>query len=157
VARALFLAALALTDRSTEMRQQGHAQAATSLDQEAKDRLMRALESLQPTLARPEPALPDLFLLGRCREALFRLAERLDGLSLAASPREYQRREQEVRDPFVAITARDMTQKDGVETLGLWGRAAQVALEHFRWMNLHAGFVPKPALESIKWENTRAQ
>ncbi len=152
VATALFRAGQALMDRATRLRAEGNAAAADTMDAEARDRLDRAVEALAPVLAVEKPALADLFLLGKCREALFRLAERHDGLNLRDQAREYQRREQEVREPFVTIAARDSRVENGTETLGTWGRAAQAALDHFRWMNLNGAFQPKIDLATIQWE-----
>jgi hypothetical protein len=78
-------------------------------------------------------------------------AERREGLSAKDQPKDYQRREQEVRDAYVAITARDSVRKDGKDELGPWGRAAQSAMDHFRWMNLHSGYRPKTDMDSITW------
>jgi hypothetical protein len=150
VARALVGSAEHLVARADGMRERDAA-AAKALDVAAKDRLERALEALRTLIERPAPAYQDLFLQGRCRELLFRLDERHGDLSLRDKPAEYQRREQEVRAPFVAITARDVAAGQGSETLGTWGRAAQTALEHFRWMNLHGNYNTKQPLESIKW------
>lgn len=109
------------------------------------------MTELEETTSQQNPPFPELFYLGKCRELLFRIAERRDGLSLRNDTREFQRREQEVRDPFIAITARDVETVDGREQPGAFGRAAQTALEHFRWMNLHRGFAPKIPLDSITW------
>lgn len=151
VAMALYRAAEALMERAARLRQDGNGEVANQLDGEARERLTRAVDALQPGLAQPKPSFADLFALGRCREALFRLDERLAGLSLKDQPREYQRREQEVREPFVAITVRDVQSKGGVDTLGMWGRAAQSALDHFRWLNLHGNYQPGRDPASITW------
>jgi hypothetical protein len=158
VAQALFKAGQALMDRAQLARDQGHAEIAADLDARAKERLVRAADELAPLLAAPQPPYAALFYLGRCRELLFRLAERYDGLSLAAATREYQRREQEVREPFLQIAARDVHktgQRPEVEVLGEWGKAAQSAMEHFRWMNLHAGYDPRAAIEALTWPGER--
>jgi len=157
VCSALFRAAQDLMDRAEHSREQGAAAEAVAWDKLAKERLERAVDALQPALQQQPPAYADLFALGRCREALFRLAELHEDLNLRQHPKEYQQREQEVREPFVAITARDAVGKKGAETLGPWGRAAQTALDHFRWMNLHARFKPSRALESITWERERSK
>lgn len=157
VAAALFRAAQSLMERAEQLRAQGDAAQAAAWDKEAKERLDHAVNELQSLLKQQPPAFADLFALGRCREALFRLAELHDGLSLRSKPKDYQQREQEVREPFVAITARDSVSKKGVETLGPWGRAAQTALDHFRWMNVHGRFTPSRALESITWERERSK
>lgn len=154
VAQALFKAGQALMDRAQGAREQRQEEVARDLDARAKERLVRAVDELAPLLQATEPPFPALFYLGRTRELLFRLSERYDGLSLAASTGDYQRREQEVREPFLAITARDV-RKSGtrgeVEVLGAWGKAAQSAMEHFRWMNLHAGYEPRAAIEALTW------
>lgn len=156
VAQALFKAAQAMVDRAALLRAQGQAAAALQLDQEAKATLQRAGDELKPLLGEAAPPFPALFLLGRCREQLFRLDERLEGLSPRRDAREFQRREQDVREPFLQIAARDVERRGDrqtAEVLGLWGRAAQSAMEHFRWMNLNGGFQPRTALESIQWSN----
>lgn len=151
VAQSLFKAGQALVDRAEQLTEQGHGEAAAAVYDEARQRLQRALDELAPVLAVPQPGFADQFYLGKCRELLFRIAERRDGLSLARDPREYQRREQEVRDPFVAITAADVIVRGNVEQLGPWGRAAQAAMDHFRWMNLHARYAPKTDIDAITW------
>jgi hypothetical protein len=151
IALALFKAGQALMDRAETLRQQGQAAAADQCDDAARERLQHAVAELEPEATAPQAPLAELFQLGKCRELLFRIAERREGLSLRNDPKEYQRREQAVRDPFVAITARDVQTRGGNEQLGIWGRAAQTAMEHFRWLNLHKGFVPRTSLESITW------
>src|SRR5688572_3840928 len=103
---------------------------------------------------REDPAFGVLFTQGQCRELLFRYSERYEGLSLASSTRDYQLREQEVREPFLAIAARDVARtgaRQEVEVLGPWGMAAQAAMEHFRWMNLHGGYSRRMAIEALTW------
>jgi hypothetical protein len=150
VANALLKAGQSLMDRAESLRRQGQAAAADQCDDAARERLQRATRELAPVDGQ-EPPLADLFCLGKCREMLFRIAERREGLSLSANTSEYQRREQEVREPFLAITARDVEVRDGHEQPGVFGRAAQTALEHFRWVNLHRGFATKTPLDSITW------
>jgi hypothetical protein len=157
IAQALCRAALALMDRAAELRRLEQAAAAAELDAQARERLQRALDELKPMVAGPNAAFVDLFCLGRCREALFRLAERHDDLDLADRTKDWQRREQEVREPFLSIAARDVTVRNGVEQPGPWARAARTAMEHFRWMNLNAGFRPKSAVESITWPGAPAR
>ncbi|MCY2957541.1 MAG: hypothetical protein NT107_10935 [Planctomycetota bacterium] len=151
IAAALFRAGQVLAEHAENLRQQGQGAAAQPCDDAAKERLQRAVTELEETTSQQNPPFPELFYLGKCRELLFRIAERRDGLSLRNDTREFQRREQEVRDPFIAITARDVETVDGREQPGAFGRAAQTALEHFRWMNLHRGFAPKIPLDSITW------
>lgn len=158
VAQALFKAGQALMDRGDVVRAQGAVDAAKELDERARERLVRAVDELQPLLARPEPPFVALFYLGRTRELLFRYSERHEDLSLATSPREFQRREQEVRDPFLSISARDVRktgERGDVEVLGEWGQAAQTAMEHFRWMNLHGGYDARAAIEALTWPGER--
>jgi hypothetical protein len=154
VAKALFKVGLALVDRGDELREQGRDAAAKDLDERAKIKLELAITELKPLIAAQDPDFVSLFYLGRCRELLFRFSERHEGLSLSANPSEFQRREQEVRDPFLQISARDVL-KNGpagaVETLGLWGQAAKTAMEHFRWMNVNAGFDQSPKIKSLTW------
>lgn len=160
VAQALFKAGQALMDRAAAAREQQQQDLARDLDTRARERLERAAAELEPLLSAAEPPLPSLFLLGRTRELLFRLAQRYDGLSLAASTRDYQQREQAVREPFLKITARDVKkqgERGEVEVLGAWGRAAQSAMEHFRWMNLHAGYDPRAAIDKLTWPGEQRQ
>lgn len=159
VAQALFKAGQVLMDRAEAARAQGQTATAQGLDARAKERLVRAVDELSPLLAQPEPAFPALFYLGRCRELLFRLSQRYDGLSVATT-RDWQQREQEVREPFLAITARDVAkkgQRGEIEVLGPWGMAAQSAMEHFRWMNLNSSYDPRPTIQAITWPGERAQ
>ncbi len=158
VAQALFKAGQALMDRADTAREQQQEEGARELDARAKERLVRAVDELAPLLEAKEPPFQALFYLGRTRELLFRMSQRYDGLSLANSTREYQRREQEVREPFLAISARDVRktgERGEVEVLGAWGKAAQSAMEHFRWMNLHAGYDPRAAIEALTWPGER--
>lgn len=154
VATALLRASQSLVDRSDQLRAQGHGQAADEALDEAKARLSLAVEEIQVD-EKNKDTFPCLFHLGRCRELLFRIDERREGLNAKDKPKEYQRREQEVRDAYVAITARDAVRKDGKDELGPWGRAAQSAMDHFRWMNLHSGYAPKTDPQSITWSSDR--
>jgi hypothetical protein len=160
VAQALLRAGQALAQRAEQARQNAQAEVAAALDQQAKERLVRALDELSSELAQREPGFAALYFQGCCRELLFRHAERYEGLTLAKSPRDYQRREQEVRDSFLAITARDV-QKQGargeIEVLGSWGRAATAAMEHFRWMNVHGSYQPKVDIDAITWSGDKAR
>jgi hypothetical protein len=154
VALALFRAGQALMDRAAAARAQEHVVVAKELDERAAERLQRALAELAPLLQQQEPPLDALFCQGRCLELLFRHAERHEGLSLKASTRDYQRREQEVRDPWLRITARDVRrigERGETEVLGRWGMAAQAALEHFRWMNLHAAYDARATIDALSW------
>lgn len=155
VAQSLLRASQSLIARSDEMRAQGLVDAADQALDEAKDRLDRALVELAEVDAGKNPPFSHLFHLGRCRELRFRIAERRDGLDPKTKPKEYAQREQEVRDAYVAITARDVVRRGEVEVLGPWGRAAQAAMDHFRWMNLHSGFAPKADPKSIRWANEK--
>jgi hypothetical protein len=160
VAQSLYKAGQALMDLAAGQRAQGQDQIAAEYDARAKERLLRALDELAPLLQQPEPTFAALLYQGRCRELLFRVSERYEGLSVNRSPRDWQRREQEVREPFLAISARDVTRKGPrgeIEVLGPWGLAAQAAMEQFRWMNLHAGFKPRTPIESITWERVEGQ
>jgi hypothetical protein len=151
IARALYKAGQTLVDQAEVQRRQQQSAVADELDARAKERLRRAIDALQPLTTVAEPALIDLFYRGKCLEALFRLDERHENLDLRSNPKEFQRREEEVRQPFISIRARDVTVKNKIEVLGPWALAAQTAAEHFRWINLHAGFKPKTPLESITW------
>lgn len=154
VAQALFQAGKALVDRAAAARASGQAAEADELDRRGAEYLERAVGELEPLLAAKEPPYPALFCLGRCRELLFRHAERHAGLSPLDSPREYQQREQQVRDPFIAIGARDVVRKGArgeVETLGAWGLAAQAAVDHFKWTNTKGKYRPLVDIDSITW------
>lgn len=160
VAHALFKAGQALMDRAGVAADQGQVAAAKELDDRAKERLQRALDELAPLLKAKEPPFEALFCRGRCLELLFRLAERRENLSTTGSSRDWQRREQEVRDPFLQITARDVTKagaRGESEVLGAWGKAAQSAIEHFRWMNLNAAYDATPAIRALTWPGEREQ
>lgn len=152
VARALYRAARDLVATGERLRATGREGRAAELDALAAERLRRALDVLAPALSGEAPPYADLFCQGRCLEALFRIDERRAGLALRADPVEYQRREQAVRDPFLAITVRDVEVQGGAESLGRWGKAAQTALDHFRWINVHGGFSPSIDPASITWE-----
>lgn len=160
VAQALFKAGQALMDRAQVLREQGRIDVAKRMDDRAKERLVRAVEELKSLVDEKEPEFVSLFYLGRCREMLFRYSEVHEGLSLVNSVRDYNVREQEVRDPFLQISARDI-QKSGatgdVEVLGSWGQAAKTAMEHFRWMNIHANYDVRTKIESLTWPGERKQ
>ncbi len=151
VAQALLKASQALIDRCDVMRAQSQGEAADEALDEARQRLERALEELKHTEVGDKPSFSYLFHQGRCRELLFRISERRDGLTAKDQPKEFQRREQEVRDAYVAITARDVVRRGDADALGPWGRAAQAAMDHFRWINLHSGYAPKVDPRTITW------
>jgi hypothetical protein len=160
VAQSLFKAGQALMDRAAIAREQAQPDVATELDARAKERLVRAIDELAPLLQQQPPPYETLFYLGRSRELLFRHAERYDGLSLAASAREYQKREQDVREPFLAITARDVRavgKRGEAEVLGAWGMAAQAAMVHFTWMNQHAGYDARNVIDALTWPGEHEQ
>lgn len=154
VAQSLFKAGQALMDRGATLRAMGRFDVAKELDDRARERLLRAVDELQPLLQEKEPAFVTLFYLGRCRELLFRYSERHEGLSLDSSSRAFNQRAQQVRDPFLQISARDV-QKGGesgaAETLGPWGQAAKTAMEHFRWMNINARYDATAKIEALTW------
>ncbi len=154
VATALLRASQSLVDRADQLRAQGHGQAADEALDEAKDRLSLAVAELEVD-EKNKDSFAHQFHLGRCRELLFRIAERREGLNARDKPKEFQMREQAVRDAYVAITARDAVRKNGKDELGPWGRAAQSAMDHFRWMNLHSGYAPKTDPQSITWSSDR--
>lgn len=159
VAQALFKAGQELMDRAAMLRAQQQEAVADELDNRAKERLVRALEELQPLLAVAEPPFAALFYKGRCLELLFRYSERHEGLSIQRSTREFQTREGEVRQPFLEISARDVVprgERGASNVLGPWGLAAQTAMEHFRWMNLHSGYKPLVPIESITWPGEKS-
>lgn len=159
-AQALFHAGQALVDRAAIARADGRDEVARQLDDRGRERVQRALDELAPLLRQPEPPLPALFQQGRCLELLFRLAERHENLSPTTSARDYQRREQEVREPFLLITARDVRKvgaRGDVLVLGPWGTAAQAAMVHFAWMNQNAGYDARPAIEALTWPGEQQQ
>lgn len=154
VAQALFRAGQALLDRAAAAREQDQAAVARQLDDRGKERLKRALDELAPLLGEKAPPLEALFYQGKILELLFRYSERNENLTPAANARDWQRREQEVRDPFLKITVRDVRktgERGETEILGSWGKAAQTALEHFRWMNLHTGYDATAVIDAITW------
>jgi hypothetical protein len=154
VATSLFRAGQALIERGAVAREQGQPELAKELEERGKDKLLRAVDELAPLLQAKEPPYEALFYLGRCREMLFRHDEQHAGLSMAKAARDYQKREQEVRDPFLQITARDIKKtgaRGDIEVLGPWGMAAQTATEHFRWMNLNASYDATAAIAALRW------
>ncbi|MGK0301555.1 MAG: hypothetical protein ACI89X_002434 [Planctomycetota bacterium] len=160
VAKALFKVGQVLVQRAQELRVQGRVEAAKEFDARAKIKLDLAVVELGPLLEPKDPDFVTLFYHGRCLELLFRHSERYEGLALDTAQREFQRREQDVRDPFLQITARDikMTGEAGAtEVIGLWGQAAKTAMEHFRWMNVHSGFDQTAKIQSLTWPGERNQ
>ena len=160
VAQALFRAGQALLERGAIAHEQGQLVVAKEFDDRGREKLQRALDELAPLLKQKEPSYEALFYQGRCLEQLFRYSERHEKLSMSTSALDYQKREQAVRDPFLRITARDVRKSGArgeVEVLGPWGMAAQTAMEHFRWMNLHAGYDATAAIQALTWpgENER--
>jgi hypothetical protein len=160
VAQALFRAGQALLERGAIAHEQGQLVVAKEFDDRGREKLQRALDELAPLLKEKEPSYEALFYQGRCLEQLFRYSERHEKLSMSTSALDYQKREQAVRDPFLRITARDVRKSGArgeVEVLGPWGMAAQTAMEHFRWMNLHAGYDATAAIQALTWpgENER--
>ncbi|MFN3243512.1 MAG: hypothetical protein ACE37K_18555 [Planctomycetota bacterium] len=154
VAQSLFKAGQALMDRAVSLRAQGRVEAARELDDRGRERLLRAVDELQPLLQEKQPPFVSLFYLGRCRELLFRYSQRHEGLSLEASRRAFNQRAQEVRDPFLQISARDVSkggESGDVETLGPWGQAAKTAMEHFRWMNINSRYDATAKIEALTW------
>jgi hypothetical protein len=154
VAQSLFRAGQALLERGAAAREQSQLAMAKELDDRGKEKLQRALDELAPLLEAKEPPFETLFYQGRCLELLFRYSELHEGLSMASAARDYEKRQQQVRDPFLRIAARDVRktgQRNEVEVLGPWGMAAQTAMEHFRWMNLNAGYDATAAIEALTW------
>jgi len=154
VAQALFRAGQALLERGAAAREQAQVAIAKELDDRGKEKLQRALDELAPLLKDKEPPFEALFYQGRCLELLFRYSELHEGLTMATSARDYEKRQQEVRDPFLRIAARDVRktgQRNEVEVLGPWGMAAQTAMEHFRWMNLNASYDATAAIQALTW------
>lgn len=160
VAQALFKAGQTLMQRGDVLREHGDPEGATALDDRAKSYLERATAELQPLLGEKEPSYAALFCKGRSLELMFRYAERYEGLSLQGSTRAFQQREQEVREPFLAIVARDVVKKGArgeVEALGAWGMAAQAAVGNFKWINQYGSYKPSTPIGSITWPGDKAQ
>jgi len=154
IAQALFKAGQLLADEAQRMATAGDETQAVALAARSTERLRRALDALAPLLQKKEPAFDALFCQGRTLELLFRNAERFEGLNFASSRSEWQKREQEVRKPWLQIAARDKqqigaTSKD--EEAGPWGRAAQAAVAHFDWTNLYGAYDARKAIEAITW------
>lgn len=160
VGQALFKAGQRLAEAAATARELHRPEEAKDLDQRSAERLKLALDELAPLLKEKTPAYSVLFYQGRSLELLFRYSERYENLSLATSTRDYQQREQQVRDPFLRITARDVTKggKAGeIEKLGSWGLAAQAAMDHFKWMNTNGNYKPKVDIASITWPGEKDQ
>ncbi|MFO1076866.1 MAG: hypothetical protein U1E73_03970 [Planctomycetota bacterium] len=154
VAQGLFKAGQVLMQRAEQLREHGDAEGASTLDDRAKQYLGRAIAELAPLLAAKEPSYSALFCQGRSLELLFRYAERYEGLTLQGAAKLYQQREQEVREPFLAIAARDVTKtgaRGETEVLGPWGTAAQAAVSNFRWINQYGSYQPSTPIAAITW------
>lgn len=154
VARALFDAGEQLFDRSEDLRRRNQPDAAKDQAEEAVERLRRAESELLASMKKAEPEFIDLFYLGKSRELLFLLEERLGILSFKTNVAKFQEREQQVREPFLQIRARDyVVDPDGLKRPGPWAVAADAALDHIRWRNLHASYKPSINPRSIQWGN----
>lgn len=154
VAAALFKAGQKHMDDAARMRAAGKLEYAKVFDEHGRQKLLRAIDELKPLLDGEDPPYVSLFYLGRCRELLFRYSERYEGLSLENSTAEYQRREQEVREPFLQISARDVVKvgtAGKMEVLGPWGQAAKTAMENFRWMNVNGRYDATARIEALTW------
>ena len=138
-------------DEAAQQRVQGQAQAARLLDDRGRERLDRALAELAPLLGQDEPPYVALFYQARCLELLFRFDERYGDLTLGST--DYQKRAQQVRAPWVQITARDVVEQgaDSVPQPGPWSAAAKTAMEHFRWMNINGRYDAAPKIDEITW------
>lgn len=154
IAHALFKAGQLLADEAQATAAAGDEAQAVALAARSTERLRRALDALAPLLQQKEPAFDALFCQGRTLELLFRNSERFEGLNFASSRSEWQKREQEVRKPWLQIAARDK-QPSGANSkddeAGPWGRAAQAAVAHFDWTNLYGAYDARKAIESITW------
>ena len=152
IARSLFDAGEELFDRSEQLRRQKQPEAAKDQAEEAIERLRRAESELLASMESTSPEFIDLFYLGKSRELLFLLEERLGLLSLKGNVAKFQERAQEVREPFLKIRAQDFVlDSDGLKRPGPWAVAADAALDHIRWRNLHAGYKPSISPRSIQW------
>jgi hypothetical protein len=160
IAQALFKAGQQLTDDAVAAAAAGDATTAAALAARANERLRRALEALAPLLQPKEPPYDALFCQGRTLELLFRNAERFEGLSFGSGRSDWQKREQEVRKPWLQIAARDkkpVGEGDKDEEAGPWGRAAQAAVAHFDWTNLHGAYDARKTIEAITWPGAPAK
>jgi hypothetical protein len=157
IAAALLKAGQALVDEAAARRAAGDEAGAKQFAERAVERLRRAIEVLAPHVRAKEAAFEALFCQGRALELLFRHAERYDGLAPGAGGREWERREQEVRTPWLQIAARDVVKAADAEVLGPWGKAAQTALEHFRWTNLHGAYDAAATIDAIVWPGADAK
>jgi hypothetical protein len=157
VAAALLKAGQALVDEAAACRVAGDEATAKQLAERAVERLHRAIEVLAPHVRAKDAPFEVLFCQGRALELLFRHAERYDGLAPGAGGREWEKREQEVRTPWLQIAARDVVKAADAEVLGPWGKAAQTALEHFRWTNLHGSYDAAATIDAIVWPGADAK
>jgi hypothetical protein len=156
IAAALLKAGQALVDEASARREAGDAAGARQLADRANERLRRALEVLAPHGGKDAP-FEVLFCQGRALELLFRHAERYEGVAPGGANREWEKREQEVRTPWLQIAARDVVKAADAEVLGPWGKAAQAALEHFRWTNLHGAYDAAATIDAIVWPGADAK
>ena len=157
IAAALLKAGQALVDEAGARRAAGDEATAKQLAERSVERLRRAIEVLAPHVTAKDAPFEALFCQGRALELLFRHAERYDGLAPGAGGREWEKREQEVRAPWLQIAARDVVKAADAEVLGPWGKAAQAALEHFRWTNLHGSYDASATIEAIVWPGADAK
>lgn len=160
VAQALFKAGQQHMDDAQRATELGQPVVARQFADRGKESLKRALDELAPLLQGKEPPYAALFYQGRCLELLFRYGERYENLNLRTSARDYQVREQQVVDPFLKITVRDVRktgERGDVDVLGPWGLAAQTAQLHFRWMNQHADYDAIPTIRALTWPGEKSQ
>jgi len=157
IAAALLKAGQTLVDEAAACRAAGDEATAKQLAERAAERLLRTIEVLAPHIRAKDAAFEVLFCQGRALELLFRHAERYDGLAPGAGGREWEKREQEVRTPWLQIAARDVVKAADAEVLGPWGKAAQTALEHFRWTNLHGAYDAAATIDAIVWPGADAK
>lgn len=154
VARSLYKAGQALMDRAALLRRHGRADAAKQLDDRGRERLDRALHELKQVNERRDAPFVALFYQSRCLELLFRYDERYESedgerLSLMTDARRFNVRAQEVRDPLLRIvSAPEVPGRDADEE---WRQAAKTAMEHFRWMNIHAGYDTTARIQGVTW------
>jgi hypothetical protein len=157
IAVALLKAGQALCDEAAARRAAGDDAGAMQLAGRAVERLRRAIEVLAPHANDKNASFETLFCQGRALELLFRHAERYDGLAPGSGDRAWEKREQEVRAPWLQIAARDVVKAADAEVLGPWGKAAQTALEHFRWTNLHGAYDAAATIDAIVWPGADAK
>jgi hypothetical protein len=139
-----------LLRRARKFREDGLLEEARADDERAHARLEFALKELEPLVSIDKPAFVDLFYQGKCLEELFYLDSRYAGLTDPQRSKEYARRYEEIRQPFLRIMAGDQDSPDS-QALGSWGQSAQTALRVIRWVGDFGDYQPTIPISSIQW------